>query len=289
MNSTLMIQSRELKDSDIQWISGLISKNPNWSRYKISREICRYWDWENAKGQMKDIACRSLLRKLGGLGYICLPKPKMISLNEYRHRPVHFVEHEKSPISCRLQELQPVRCVPIESGNKSLFECLLSEYHYLGYLQPVGENLKYLVIDRYDRVLGCFLFGSAAWRCEVRDQFIGWTRSTHRHYLQSITNNHRFLILPWVKVENLASYLLGKVCRRLSSDWQQKYGHRIVLIETFVQQDRFAGTCYKAANWIKLGLTKGRSRNDRYTTLNVPLKAVYIRILHPQAVEFLCG
>ena len=147
MNSTIMIQSRELNVSDIQWISGLISKNPTWSRYKLSREICEHWGWRNANGQLKDIACRSLLSKLDGLGQIRLPKPKMISPNVYRHRPVRFVKHETSPIKCRLQELRPVCCVPVESENKGLFECLLSEYHYLGYRQPVGESLKYLVFD----------------------------------------------------------------------------------------------------------------------------------------------
>jgi len=288
MNLTLCIQSRELTGSDITWIEGLITKNPNWSRYKLSGEICQHWDWENANGQMKDIACRSLLRKLDELGYISLPKPRMISPNRYRHGPIRRVEHDKLPIVCSLRELRPIRCVPVESEDRALVECFLSEYHYLGYRQPVGENLKYLISDCDDRPLGCFLFGSAAWRCQAREQFIGWSERAHRTWLQSLTNNHRFLILPWVEVRNLASHVLSMVCGRLSTDWQQKYGHPIFMVETFVEQDRFTGACYRAANWVKLGLTKGRSRNDRHKSLQVPIKEVYIYTLHRQAKELLC-
>ena len=237
---------------------------------------------------MKDIACRSLLRKLDELGYISLPPPRMVSPNRYRHRPVAVVEHDRSPIKCRLKELRPLRCVPIESEGRALVECFLSEYHYLGYRQPVGENLKYLIFDRDDRVLGCFLFGSAAWRCQIRDQFIGWSEKAHRRCFQFVTNNHRFLILPWVEARNLASHALSMVCGRLSTDWQQKYGHPVLMVEIFVEQDRFRGTCYKAANWVKLGLTKGRSRNDRYSRLKLPIKEVYIYSLHRQAKELLC-
>lgn len=288
MKCPLFIQSREINDTQVFWIQGLISKNPTWSRYKLSREICRHWEWKNGKGQIKDIACGSLLRKLDELEYISLPPPKMASPNRYRHRPVVVVEHDRSPIKCGLKELRPLRCVPVESEGGALIDCFLSEYHYLGYRQPVGENLKYLIYDRYDRVLGCFLFGSAAWRCQVPDQFIGWSGKAHRTRLQSLTNNHRFLILPWVEVQNLASHALSLVCGRLSTDWQQKYGHPIFLVETFVEQDRFTGACYRAANWVKLGLTKGRSRNDRYKSLQVPIKEVYIYTLHHQAKELLC-
>ena len=237
---------------------------------------------------MKDIACRSLLRKLDDLGHISLPKPKMISPNRYRHVAIRRVEHDTSPIGCHLRELRPIRCVPVESEDRAFVECFLSEYHYLGYRQPVGENLKYLISDRNNRPLGCFLFGSAAWRCQVRDQFISWSKNAHRTHLQYLTNNHRFLILPWVEVRNLASHVLAMVCGRLSTDWQKKYGHPIFMVETFVQQDRFTGACYRAANWVRLGLTKGRSRNDRYKSLQVPIKEVYIYALHRQAKELLC-
>ena len=288
MNSVLRIQSREITSSTIVWIQELISKNLSWSRYKLSREICRHWHWQNGKGQIKDIACRSLLRKLDELGYISLPAPKMVSPNRYRHGPIAVIEHDRAPIKCGLKELLPLRCVPVESEGRALVECLLSEYHYLGYKQAVGENLKYLISDSNDRALGCFLFGSVAWRCQVRDQFIGWSEKAHRRNLQSVTNNHRFLILPWVEVRNLASHALSLVCGRLSTDWQEKYGHPILMVETFVEQDRFTGACYKAANWANLGLTKGRSRNDRHKNLQVPTKEVYIYSLHPQAQEFLC-
>jgi hypothetical protein len=136
--------------------------------------------------------------------------------------------------------------------------------------------MKYLVFDNNRRPLACLLFGSAAWSCAARDDFIGWDRDTRINHLRLVTNNTRFLILPWVKIPHLASHLLSLITRRIINDWRNKYGHGLLLLETFVEVDRFRGTCYKAANWRCAGLTKGRSRNDRYTSLHVPVKAVYL-------------
>jgi hypothetical protein len=140
----------------------------------------------------------------------------------------------------------------------------------------VGENLQYLVTDAAERPLGCVLFGSAAWKCAARDQWIGWTAEQRESRLRLITNNSRFLILPWVVVKHLASWILGQVARRIAQDWQSKYGHRVVLLETFVDRERFAGTCYRAANWVEAGSTCGRSRQDRHRTLQVPTKGVWL-------------
>lgn len=159
----------------------------------------------------------------------------------------------------------------------------LSEFHYLGHGGTVGENLQYLISDRSERPLAFLLFGSAAWKCQERDQFIGWTSEQRERKLFQVTNNTRFLILPWVKVPHLASWALGRVLRRLSKDWQAKYGHRIWLVETFIEAARFAGTAYQSANWIKVGRTTGRTRQDRYNSIQAPVKDIY---LYPLASDF---
>jgi hypothetical protein len=151
----------------------------------------------------------------------------------------------------------------------------LARYHYLG-LHVVGENLGYLARDTQGRDLACLLFGAAAWRCAPRDRFLGWTDSQRRERLAQLANNTRFLILPWVRVPHLASHLLGAVARRIDADWQAKYGHGLEWLETFVQRDRFAATCYRAANWRHVGDTTGRSRQDRDHDRRVPVKAVYL-------------
>ena len=158
----------------------------------------------------------------------------------------------------------------------ALFCGLLRQHHYLGYRTSVGENMKYLVRDRAGRVVACLLFGSAAWRAASRDAWLGWDESARQRNLQMLTNNTRFLVLPWMRVPHLASHILSLVQRRVAADWIAQYGHPVVLLETFVDSERFRGTCYRAANWICTGRTTGRSRNDRHRTLSVPAKDVYV-------------
>ena len=173
------------------------------------------------------------------------------------------------------------RIQPVAAGSSPalLFQFFLQCYHYLGHRNCVGENLKYLAQDKDGRPLACLLFGSAAWKAAARDQWIGWGSQKRRSHLGLITNNTRLLILPWVKVPHLASHLLGQVTARLSTDWQQKYGHPIYLVESFVQEPRFAGICYRAAGWVPVGLTSGRTRNDNGLKPRVPPKAIYLKTL----------
>ena len=152
----------------------------------------------------------------------------------------------------------------------------LAIHHSLGYRGPVGENLAYQIQDRRGRDVACVVFGAAAWKTPARDAWIGWTSEQRARGIQRIANNSRFLILPWVKVPHLASHILGLIVRRVASDWQSKYAHGIDLVETFVDRERFRGTCYRAANWICVGQTQGRSRQDRTHTLKVPVKDIYV-------------
>lgn len=283
----MKVQGRNLTQEDIQWICKLISDHLDWHRTRLSREICNVWNWVNAKGQLKDMACRTMLLKLEKLGYLHLPAPRSVSVGNSIHN-LTPVAHSTREIVCSLHNLFPLRIEVVRDRVSSkLFKHLLAEYHYLGFGGIVGENMKYMFYDRQQRPLACLLFGSAAWKVASRDEWIGWKPTTQQAGLHFITNNIRFLILPWVRVPHLASHLLGIIARRISDDWMQKYGHPIHLLETFVEQDRFRGTCYRAANWIHVGQTQGRSRNDSDRTLRVPIKDVYLYPLTKTVQEVL--
>jgi hypothetical protein len=284
MESIITIQGRELFPKDIQFIQDLIENNPSFSRRKLSQELCKLWNWQNAKGVLKDMACRSMMVKLDQFGYIRLPQRRKTPVNRMTQKVIIYVPHDKTPIVASLKSIQPLGIIiPQTKPQDDLFSYLLSQYHYLGYKGIVGENMKYMIFDRYNRMLCCLLFGSAAWKARDRDRYIGWKEKERKRNLNFTTNNMRFLILPWVWVKYLASHILGLISRRINRDWMEKYGHPLYLLETFVQKDRFSGTCYKAANWICVGQTAGRSRNDRYNDKIVPVKDIY---LYPLISDF---
>lgn len=273
-----MVQGRKLATEDLLQIRRLIADNPDWSRRRLSEVLCAEWDWRNSSGRLKDMATRTLLVKLDTRGLITLPARRRTPSNRMAARPVLRQNWDSTPVTGTLRDVGPLtlREVSTDTPARVRFAAALAEFHYLGYRGTVGENLQFAVTDRDGRLLACLLFGSAAWKCKPRDGFIGWNPEQRQRNLHLITNNTRFLILPYVKVPHLASWILGRVLRRLSADWQQKYGHPIVLVETFVEQQRFVGTSYRASNWIQLGSTTGRSRQDRARTLQVPVKDVYI-------------
>jgi len=276
-----VIQGRLVRAEDVALIRDWLRAHPNSNRTRLSRELCCAWNWRNSIGQLKDMAARSLLLKLEAQGQIELPPRRTASVNGLRNRPAAEIDHDQSLIQGQLDTLQPVRLEPLAQGSPeaALFRFLLQRYHYLGLRNCVGQNLKYLARDRGGRVLACLLFGSAAWKVAARDCWIGWNPEQRHRHLFLLTNNTRFLILPWVRVPHLASHLLGRVAARLSADWQHQYGHPIHLVETFVERDRFQGTCYRAAGWVEVGLTTGRSRNDKDCQLQVPTKAIYLKPL----------
>lgn len=283
MESTLTIQGRQVRAGDLAVIRELIASHPDWHRTRLSQELCRLWGWANEQGRLKDMAARALLRKLDSSGLIELPAPIRSANNGYRNRGAVLdrLDLEAALIEGRLSGLQPLRIQCVESSEEArLFRGLLQRHHYLGYTGPVGENLQYLIYDCRGCLLGCMLYGAAAWRVADRDRFIGWDDAARRQGLSRIANNMRFLILPWVRVSHLASHMLAVIRRRLSTDWQEKYGHPILLLETFVEQRRFAGTCYQADNWIRVGQTTGRSRNHNRSDPRVPVKSVWLHPLH---------
>ena len=282
MDAECIIQGRTIRPADVASIQQWLAQHPEGSRYQLSRLLCQWWDWRNPNGQLKDMAARSLLLKLEERGWISLPAKRCASPNRMRHKRVGAVDHSTEPIHGSLQDLVPleVRELSRFPEERPLFEYLLHRYHYLSHTSPVGFNLQYLIRDRHARPLACLLFGSAAWKCAPRDQFIGWNIAQRERGLQRITNNTRFLVLPWVQVRHLASRVLSGVVRQLRADWERKYSRPLHLVETFVDTSRFHGICYRAANWLELGQTTGRTRQDRWNQIHVPPKRVLVYPLH---------
>jgi len=271
------LQGRRMGPEDREQILGLLGAHPDWSRRRLSQELCRLWNWRNGAGQIKDMAARSLLVKLEHKGLIELPVRRQMPSNRMRDRRLPRLiwdqEPIEGPLGC-LVDLQVEEISP-HSEKRAEFAVALGQFHYLSCGGTVGENLQYRVCSA-GRPLAYLLFGSSAWKCRDRDGFIGWNAEQRERNLNFTTNNTRFLILPWVKVPCLASWVLGRVTRRLSPDWQAKYGHGIVLVETFVERERFRGTAYRAANWTKVGVTLGRTRQDRDRRLRTPVKEIYV-------------
>ncbi|MBI4470581.1 MAG: DUF4338 domain-containing protein [Acidobacteria bacterium] len=278
MSETLVVQGRRLEPADLALIRGLIAEHSGWSRRRLSEAVSAQWDWRSGSGRLKDMAARSLLLKLQARGLIELPPRRQQPSNRMAGRRLLHQEWDSTPLGGSLREAGPltVREISQDRAGRNRCAAALSEFHYLGCRGTVGENLHYAVTNPAGRLLACLVFGSAAWKCRVRDEFIGWARPARERNLHLLANNHRFLILPFVKIPHLASWILGQILGRLSQDWQEKYGHRIVLVETFVERDRFRGTSYRAANWVRLGTTTGRSRQDREHTLRLPIKEVYL-------------
>jgi hypothetical protein len=280
--SVIVVQGRSLHPTDLEAIQGIIEQNPGWSRWKISRTLCEQWGWFNAAGELKDMSCREMLNHLDRKGMIRLPERRRLPMSRSSRRRVS-IEHSTDPITGSLRELGAlsVRLIPTKDPDEPLVLHLLEHYHYLGYTYTIGENLRYVVRDERGRLLAIAVWGSAALKVKPRDAWIGWDGQTRMSHLHLVASNTRYLILPWVRVPHLASHLLGHMARRLSADWVARYGHPIHLAETFVEQDRHQGTCYRAANWITVGTTTGRSRRDRRRTVSVPKKIVLVLPLVP--------
>jgi hypothetical protein len=280
----ICLQGRTLTGDDVALVRALIARHPDWHRTALSRHLCELWDWRNGAGQIKDMAARTLLLKLHARGLIQLPPPQRRTARPCAQPPDNFQPEllPPDPINAPLASLQPLRLdLAQDRPARRHLAGLLARYHYLGFNGAVGENLQYLARDRHGRELAAMVFGAAAWKVAARDEFIGWSLKEREQRLGTIANQQRFLILPWVRVAHLASHLLALTTRRLSADWQARYGHGVWLVETFVERERFAGTAYKAAGWLELGQTTGRSRQDRQRTLHTPPKSVWVRPLHP--------
>ncbi|MBM4028135.1 MAG: DUF4338 domain-containing protein [Planctomycetes bacterium] len=275
MNIILKYRGREVTDAEVVFIRDLIAAHPTLSRRRLSQELCRAWNWVQPNGQLRDMVCRGLMLALHRAGQIALPDRRQASRNPLveRSKPT-AVEIACRPIHASLPSLGPLRLEQVRrTPAESLFNSLIEQHHYLGYTQPVGEHLKYLVFAE-EQLLACLAWSSAPRHLGPRDRFLGWSAPMRRRNIHLIANNLRFLVLPWVKVPHLASHILGRMARQLSADWERMYGHPLYFLETFVDPDRFRGTCYRAANWIVLGRTTGRGKDDQTHRPNRSLKEV---------------
>ena len=284
-------QGRVLHESEICDLQSTIDEHPDWSRHKLTQYICRSWEWCNSTGQLKTFAARSLIDKLEQRGKLKLPPIQIAKRRPQRPPfPRSFIPPANRPIAISLSKLTPlsINIPPANSYEEDCIGYYFNQHHYLGFNKTVGETLKFLIRDKFGRDLACLLFSSAAWKTAPRDDFIGWRSEIREANINAISNNTRFLLLPWVRVPHLASYVLARVLRRLKGDWIYKYGHPIHMVETFVECNRFKGTCYKASNWILVGQTKGRSRQDRYNNLVVPVKDIYLYPLTQNFRQILC-
>jgi len=292
-----VIQGRLLSSDDVELIRRLIATHPHWSRNRLSIAVSEQFNWRTANGQLKDMSARLLLAKLAESGLIQLParqrrggRQRLRALSE----PELFwlaASQSVQTIESPLDALRPLEVLLIEARTKEAndFICHLHHHHYLGFGGTSGQNLRYLIRDCSGRDLACVLFAGAAWKVKARDEFIGWSPEQRTRQLGLIVNNSRFLILPHVRVPHLASHILALILRRLRSDWQRKYNLMPCLAETFVERPRFSGACYRAANWLLVGQSCGRSRHDRYHRRQVPIKDIYLYALCADFKKRLCA
>jgi len=295
VSETPIIQGRRIGATELEQIQRLLARHPGWNRRRLSIEVATQWEWRNPAGQLKDMAARSLLLKLEARGWLRLPPRQRQPSSRMGTRAMAAVAVPEQPLTPLRDPWWPLVITevsrPSGAAQRPLFEALLRQHHDLSYRSWVGQNMQYLVSDDQARPLACLLFGAAAWQCAARDHYIGWESPVRAQNLHFIANNTRFLVVPWAQVPHLASFVLSRVARRLGGDWQAKYGHPLYLLETFVQGDRFAGTAYRAANWVRVGQTKGRTRQDRPdgTRHQAPLKDVYVYPLHRRFRQHLQG
>lgn len=277
MQEPFRYRSRTVTAQDIEFIRELIANHPRASRRQLSSKLCEAWNWVQPNGALCDMVCRSLMLELHRAGHIELPEVRFVPKNPLtiRAKPKQLPLLDKSVVRGRVSELLPFEFVQVRrTAQESVFNSLIESYHYLGYTQPVGEHLKYIVYAQGHHPVACFAWSSAPRHLGPRDRYIGWSAQARKTNIHFVAYNSRFLMLPWVEVRYLASHLLGRMARMLPSEWERVYGHPVYFLETFVYPERFRGTCYRAANWVYLGQTTGRGKDDQTHKPNRPLKDV---------------
>ncbi|MBU1743462.1 MAG: DUF4338 domain-containing protein [Proteobacteria bacterium] len=289
MESQIRYRGRAVTGGDIAFVRNLIAEHPGESRRALSQELCRAWGWVQPNGALRDMVCRGLLLELSRGGQIELPPPMYSRPTPFLSKKPPRIEMDQTPVEGTVSDLDPLEFRQVRrSPAEALFNSLIEHHHYLGYCQPVGEQLKYIVYAK-DRPIACLAWSSAPRHIGDRDRFIGWTKDDRKKNLSFIACNTRFLILPWVKVSCLASHILGAMARILPLDWEKIYNHPLHYLETFIDQERFHGTCYRAANWIYLGRTTGRGKNDQTHKVNRSIKGVWGYPLSKEFRLHLCG
>jgi hypothetical protein len=287
--TTHRYRGRSVTSEEIAFIRQLITDHPQLSRWKLSRQLCEAWQWKQANGALRDMMCRGFLLMLHRAGEIQLPPVKRVVRNRLaeRERPESVIPDNR-PVRGPLSNLQPLEFMQVRrTAEEPLFNSLMEQYHYLGYEQPVGEHVKYLV-KAHGQVIACLAWSSAPRHLKLRDRYVGWSDEARERNVHLLAYNTRFLILPWVCVPHLASHILGRMATLVPQDWQQMYAHPIYWLETFVDTSRFAGTCYRAANWQEIGTTGGRGHRAPTFEQTRPVKRMLGLPVHGRFRELLC-
>jgi hypothetical protein len=276
MDTVLRYRGRAVTAADVTFIDQLIAQHPGASRRQLSKKLCEAWQWVQPNGVPRDMVCRGLMLALDRAGHIVLPPTRRIPKNPLARRAQPAViEVAAVPLRARLGEIGAIEIRQVRrTPEEALVNSLVEQHHYLGYTQPVGEHLKYLVTAG-ERPIACFLWSSAPRRLGPRDRHIGWSNEARLLNLRRVAYQTRFLILPWVYVPHLASHLLARMSHQLSADWERVYAHPIDFTETFVDPELYRGTCYRAANWTYLGMTTGRGNDAPTWTPNRSLKQLF--------------
>lgn len=276
MDLEIEYQGRVVTADGIAFINRLIAENPAESRRALSKRLCKAWNWVQPNGTLKDMFCRSFMLYLDRNGFIKLPAKKFSPYNPLATRKDPAKANvDQTPINTTLSEIKSFKIQQVRwTRSEKLFNSLIAHHHYLSYCHPIGEHLKYIVFIE-ERSVACLSWSSAVRHIGCRDKYIGWTKTTREKNLSGVIYNNRFLILPWVRVANLATYILGQMIKVLPRDWERIYNHPIYFLESFVDKDRYKGTCYRASNWVYLGETTGRGKNDQTNKPNRSIKTVW--------------
>jgi hypothetical protein len=280
---------QDVTEQQLELIENLIGRYPHLSRTELAATTCELLDWARPNGRLKTVECREFLERLEERQRITLPPPREKRRKKTAVAIRRVDKTEPIPIRAKVKELQPISLQLVATpGQRNRWRSLVDQHHYLGHTIPFGAHLRYLVQSAHG-TLGCLQYSSPAWRLESRDRWIGWNDVQRKQRLQHILCNSRFLVLPWVQVPNLASHLLARSAKRVATDWFDHYRVEPWLLESLVDADRFSGTCYRAANWIEAGMTRGRGRDDRYHQRHdrAP-KRVWLYPLHAASRRRLC-
>lgn len=279
---------REFSADDIEAINRLMAQEPSLKRTPLSRQLCALFEWTQPNGELKDMTCRVALLRMQADGLITLP-PSRIAVQRVRpHFPPTAATDAQTPLLQPVHEVGALTLHPVTTTAASrLWNEYIARYHYLGYTPLSGSQIRYNVFCG-ERLVALLSFGASAWKLAGRDRFIGWPEPQRLKNLQLVVNNARFLILPWIQSKGLASKILSMIARQLPHDWQQRYGYRPVLLETFVESPRHRGTCYKAANWVHVGQTVGRGKKSAVHHQIIPIKDIWLYPLRKDFARVLC-
>jgi hypothetical protein len=293
VGATLSFHGRIFRRQELELMREIAKNYGGLAVTEMARTLCELLDWKRPTGRLKDLECRHLLQHLQAQGWLQLPPVRPLGRRGPRHVRLTEASAPQAMVEGTAGEFEPLELRVVESQEESrLWTELMERHHYLNYRVPVGANLRYLVHSgqREGVVLACLLWSSPAWKMAARDEWIGWNTEQRARQLQLIVNNSRFLVLPWVHVKGLASKILAQSARQLPMDWEQRYGYQPLLLETLVDSQRFRGTCYRAANWIRVGQTSGRGRMDRkHNAHGQAVKDIYLYPLTRNPRQRLCG